>query len=384
MSHGATHDAAEHIAAPFVGGQYAIGDQERRRAQVIGDDAMGHAARAVGLHAREIRDMGDDRAEQVDLVVVVRALQHRGNALQAHAGVDRRARQVETLAARDLLVLHEDQIPDLDETIAVGIRRAGRAAGNVRPMIVEDFRARPARPQVAHLPEIVAAGDADDLALGQAGDLLPQVECLIVIDEDGDHQAIDRQLELLGNEIPGELDGTVLEIIAEGEVAEHLEEGMVTRGVTHIVEVVVLAARAHAFLRGGRARIGTLLQAGEDVLELHHAGIGEHEGRVVARHERRRRHDLMAIPGEIVEEARSDLVDAAHVLAIRRLTLLTLARYLLVLAAARAAASLDARRPLVCRAFSDAPTPCPGNPPRCRQHDSSRTTRPHPLPLRAP
>jgi hypothetical protein len=41
--------------------------------------------------------------------------------------------------------------------------------------------------------------------------------------------------------------------------------------------------------------IRPLLEAGEDVLELHHAGIGEHQRRVVARHERRRRHDLVAV-----------------------------------------------------------------------------------------
>ena len=56
--------------------------------------------------------------------------------------------------------------------------------------------------------------------------------------------------------VPGELDGALLEIVAEGEIAEHLEEGVVARGVADIVEVVVLAAGAHAFLRRGRARIG--------------------------------------------------------------------------------------------------------------------------------
>jgi hypothetical protein len=44
-----------------------------------------------------------------------------------------------------------------------------------------------------------------------------------------------------------------LEIVAEGEVAEHLEEGVVAGGVADIVEVVVLAAGAHAFLRRGGA-----------------------------------------------------------------------------------------------------------------------------------
>ena len=84
------------------------------------------------------------------------------------------------------------------------------------------------------------------------------------------------------------------------------------RGVADIVEVVVLAAGAHAFLRGGGALIGPLLDAGEDVLELHHAGIGEHQRRVVARNQRRRRHDLVAVRREIIQKRRPDFVNAAH------------------------------------------------------------------------
>src|SRR5262249_39732635 len=229
------------------------------RAQVIGDDAVRGRARPLRLDAGQVLDMRDDRAEQIDLVIVVGPLQYRGDALQPHAGVDRRPRQVDARAAGQLLELHEYQIPDLDEAVAFGIRRAGRAAGNVRPVVVEDFRARTAGPEIAHLPEIVGAGDADDLAVGQPGDLLPQIERDVVIDIDSDHQAVGRQAELLGDQIPGELDGAILEIVAKGEVAEHLEEGVVARGVAHVVEVVVFAAGAHAFLRGGGAHIGTLL-----------------------------------------------------------------------------------------------------------------------------
>ena len=65
-------------------------------------------------------------------------------------------------------------------------------------------------------------------------------------------------------------------------------------GVADIVEVVVLAAGAHAFLHRGGADIGPLLRPGEDVLELHHAGIGEEQGGVVARHQRRGRHHGVA------------------------------------------------------------------------------------------
>ena len=77
---------------------------------------------------------------------------------------------------------------------------------------------------------------------------------------DGDQQPVLRQPEVLGDQVPGQLDGVVLEIVAEGEIAEHLEEGVVAGGVADIFEVVVLAAGAHAFLRGGGALIGALLR----------------------------------------------------------------------------------------------------------------------------
>ena len=84
---------------------------------------------------------------------------------------------------------------------------------------------------------------------GEAGDLLPEAGRLVVRVVDGDQQLVLGQPELLGDQVPGKLDRALLEIVAEGEIAEHLEEGVVARGVADIVEVVVLAAGAHAFLR---------------------------------------------------------------------------------------------------------------------------------------
>jgi hypothetical protein len=71
---------------------------------------------------------------------------------------------------------------------------------------------------------------------------------------DGDGQPV-RQAPLLGDQVPRQLDRAFLEIVAEREIAEHLEEGVVPRGIADIVEVIVLAAGAHAFLRGNGARI---------------------------------------------------------------------------------------------------------------------------------
>ena len=278
---------------------------------MVGDDAMARPQRPVRVGRGGVGDRGDEHAEQVDVVVRRHALQQRGGALEPHAGVDRRARQHAALVLRHLLVLHEDEVPELQEPVAVLVRAAGRAAGERVALVVEDLRAGPARPGLAHRPEIVRRRDADDLRLGQAGDLLPESEGLVVVVVDGDEKLLDRQLEGLGDQVPGELDRHVLEVIAEREIAEHLEERVVARGIADVVEVVVLAAGAHAFLAGGGARIGPLLVAGEDVLERHHAGVGEHQRGVVARHERGRRHDLVRIAAEIVEKRRADLVDAS-------------------------------------------------------------------------
>ena len=188
----------------------------------------------------------------------------------------------------------------------------GGPPGNLVAVVVEDFRAGAAGTRIAHGPEVVAGGDPDDLLLRQAADLAPQAEGLVILGEDGDEQPVLGQAVLPGDEVPGELDGAILEVIAEGKIAQHLEEGVVAGRVADVLKVVVLAAGAHAFLRRDRAAVVALLPAGEDVLELHHAGIGEHQGRVVARHERARRHDPVAVGGEIVEEGPAYVVGALH------------------------------------------------------------------------
>src|SRR5207244_11717870 len=89
--------------------------------------------------------------------------------------------------------------------------------------------------------------------------------------------------ENVDDKLPGELDRVFLEVVAEGEVAEHLEEGEVARGAPDVLEVVVLPTGADALLRGGGARVVALLAPQEAVLELVHPGVREEERRVVPR-----------------------------------------------------------------------------------------------------
>ncbi|EAP76176.1 hypothetical protein ISM_14960 [Roseovarius nubinhibens ISM] len=103
-----------------------------------------------------------------------------------------------------------------------------------------------------------------------------------------------------------------LEIVAKAKIAEHFKEGMVPRGIADIVEIIVLAAGTHAFLAGGRAAVIARLDPGKEVLELHHARVGEHQGRVVARHERRTLDNLVIIALVEIEEGRADFVQRRH------------------------------------------------------------------------
>jgi len=89
------------------------------------------------------------------------------------------------------------------------------------------------------------------------------------------------QLQRFGQKLPCKLNRLALEIIAKTEVAEHLEKSMVTRGVPDILQVIVFATRAHAFLCGNRALIGALLQTQKRLLELVHPGIGKQQRRII-------------------------------------------------------------------------------------------------------
>ena len=77
------------------------------------------------------------------------------------------------------------------------------------------------------------------------------------------------------DQLPCVGDGILFEIIAEGKIAEHLEKSVMAVGEADVFKVVVLAARADAFLATGGAFVIALFEAEENVLELVHPGVGE-------------------------------------------------------------------------------------------------------------
>ena len=311
MAQGAADDPAQHVAAALVGRQHAIDDQEGTGADVVGDHAQRLVLQVGG--GGQLGRMPDQGLEDVDLVVGMHVLQDRRQPLQAHAGVHAWRRQRYQAAIGLAIELHEHQVPDLDVAVAVLVRRARRATGDVRAVVVEDLGTRPAGTGVGHLPEVVrgvgrtlVVADAHDPLFGDADHVAPQRVGLVVVVVDGDQQALGRQLPHPGQQLPGPGNGVLLEIVAERPVAQHLEKGVVAGGVADRIEIVVLAAGAQAALDVGRAHVAALLRAQEHVLELDHARVGEQQGRVVARHQRGRGHDGVTLALEEFEEVAAD------------------------------------------------------------------------------
>ncbi len=302
-AHRAAEQPAQDVAATLVARGHSVADQHHRAADVVGDHPEPDVVVVVGPVAARGQLLGalDDRVHHVDLVHVVDALQEVGDALEAHARVDVLARQraddVEVLLRphRAQLVLHEHEVPELQVAVLElgrhldpvgGLElRVGAVLGSA---VVEDLRGRAARTGHAHRPVVLLRTELDDPLGRQAGHLHPQVQRLVVAVQDRGPQPalLESQAAVglgLGDEVPGELDRTLLEVVTEGEVAAHLEEGAVPRRLPDVLDV----GRADTLLDAHGTGVRRRLLAQEVRLERHHAGVDEQQVRVVEEQGRR-------------------------------------------------------------------------------------------------
>ncbi len=67
--------------------------------------------------------------------------------------------------------------------------------------------------------------------------------------EYGDVEVLGIQFQHVYQILPSHVYGTLLEVVAERPVAQHLEHGVVVRVVSHLFQVVVLTTDAQALLR---------------------------------------------------------------------------------------------------------------------------------------
>ena len=302
--------AAQHVAAAFVGRKHAVADHENGAADVVRDNAQGNvllmALAVVG--AGEFADLMGDVHDGVHVEERVDALADHREALQTHSGVDVLLLEFGVVVVAVVVKLTEHIVPDLDVAVAVAAHRAGRlAAAVLLAAVIVDLRAGAAGAG-AVLPEVVLLAEAED-ALGRDADVvLPDGGGFIVVHIDRRVQAVRIQAHPLrgSQEFPAPGDGFLLEIITEGEVAQHLKEGAVTGRLADVFDV----AGADALLAGADPVPRRLLFSLEPGLHRRHAGVDEQQARVILGNQREARQAQVALGFKEAEKHLSQFVQS--------------------------------------------------------------------------
>src|ERR671922_2718528 len=182
--------------------------------------------------------------------------------------------------------------------------------------VEEDLRVGAAGPGAADRPEVVRPREAHD-PLRRHADPLPEVDRDLVLAEPelrvaGEHahpEPVPVEPHVIADELGRELDRAVLEVLAEREVAEHLEEGQVKGVEPDLVDVDDAEDLLHGREQGRRR----LLAAEEEGHErLHSCRDQERRAVVRARHEGSRRAERVALRLEEGAEARAELGGRSH------------------------------------------------------------------------
>ena len=264
---------------------------------MVGAYTHGH----VGLLFLTVFQSGDVlylfyyRLEHVSVVVRVLALQRAHETLEAHTGIDDVHWQRFERAVGLAVELHEDDVPDLDNLRVVLVHElASRHFGLLlrRTRVEVYLRARTARTRIAHLPEVVVLVSVYNVVGRHV--LCPEtcsllVACYAFLRRAFEHchvKIFGRKMQHINEIFPRIVYGSLLEIIAEAPVAEHLEHCVMVCVVSHFFKVVVLATHAKTLLRVGTAARFRVARSENDVLPLVHSGIGKHQRWVIFYHHR--------------------------------------------------------------------------------------------------
>src|SRR6185369_2878518 len=145
---------------------------------------------------------------------------------------------------------------------------------------------RATRTGLAHLPEIIFLAKAQN-AFAWRARLGPETlgifirRDVLVAAVNREPQTLRIEFQHVDEQVPRITNRILLEVIAEGKIAEHLEERVMPRGFPDFIEVVVFAAGADALLRRRRAHILALLASEKSIFELIHARVSEQQRGIV-------------------------------------------------------------------------------------------------------
>ena len=195
---------------------------------------------------------------------------------------------------RRLVELRKHEIPKLNEPAGVVARLHTRAV--LFAEIVVQLAGRPTRTLVAGgPPEVILITERNDALPRHANLVVPYSARLFVRVVNGHPYPRGVDLEHDGREFPRPGNSLPLEVVADAEVAQHLEY----RVVGEIADDINIG-RAEALLGRRESYAGRRLVPCVVRLERHHACRSEQQRRIPGRYERRARHEQVAA---LLEEA---------------------------------------------------------------------------------
>src|SRR5699024_4612340 len=195
----AANQTAQDIATALIGWSNTIQNQHHGGARVVCNHAEAHIVDALGLWvfvapAGDRFCLGDYRCQKVGLIDVVYILQDTGHALDAHTGINvflgqfTKDLEISLAVAFAANILHKDEVPAFH--VAVIIRFWAAFDTIFWAAVVVDLRTRSTRPWNAHGPVVVFHAHALDALFGHTDLVVPNISCLVVIEVDGDPQAV--------------------------------------------------------------------------------------------------------------------------------------------------------------------------------------------------
>ena len=246
----------------------------------------------------------DDGLEDIRIIVGMLTLNDTYQALKAHSRIyDIHGERLQMTVGLTL-ILHEHDVPYLyDLWIVLVDQVAALHIATLLGQAVVDMylRTGTARTCIAHLPEVVMLVTIDDVV---GRHMLEPILCSLIISleaflqtslKDSDIEVLGIELEHIHQVFPCHIDGSLLEVIAKGPVAQHLKHGMVISIVSHLFQVVMLSTHTKALLAVCPAAWFRIAGAQDDILPLIHTCVGKHQRGVILDNHRSRRYNGMSL-----------------------------------------------------------------------------------------
>lgn len=258
-----SEQSAENVSSACVGSGNAIAYHECGASDVVGDNTEGNVGLFIFLiiYACNAADVLHYVLNGIYLEEVVNALHSAGKTLKAHTCINVLVSHFSVVAVSVAVELGEYQVPYLDNSVAVACLLKALKGAVFLASVEVDLGAGTAG-AAAVLPEVISLAKTDNSLLGNADVVHPDALSLVIALKNGYPQSVSGDCKHACEELPSPCDSFLLEVVAEGEVAEHFKISTVAGSLTYTLDI----GGTDTLLAGSYTHIGRCFCAEEEFL----------------------------------------------------------------------------------------------------------------------